>query len=215
MWSLNRQLQCKSVKIYRAQTPQNLALTKISAKRAHPRGGSTQKYLWHPQQSNFLHLCTVFKFWLLLGLHPLLFGVVLSQGCARFLDFMQNFSEHQVLWSLCSVDFHTLTLQLPIQTPHSVAPKLQVFVSSLQNCQNFRKTSTPLGNSGYGSGIKNSEFSSYRMPLQLHLAHCGVNLFFFLNEEILLQLDELDELNKITCAWIGLNCSLTQTQNTF
>ena len=29
MWSLNRQLQCKSVKIYRAQTPQNLALTKI------------------------------------------------------------------------------------------------------------------------------------------------------------------------------------------
>ena len=29
MKSLNRQLQCKSVKIYRAQTPQNLALTKI------------------------------------------------------------------------------------------------------------------------------------------------------------------------------------------
>ena len=37
MWSLNRQLQCKSVKIYRAQTLQYLALTKISAKRAHPR----------------------------------------------------------------------------------------------------------------------------------------------------------------------------------
>ena len=35
------------------------------------------------------------------------------------------------MWSLCSVDFHTLTLQLPIQTPHSVAPELQVFVSSL------------------------------------------------------------------------------------
>ena len=29
MWSLNKQLQYKSVKIYRAQTPQNLALTKI------------------------------------------------------------------------------------------------------------------------------------------------------------------------------------------
>ena len=29
MWSLNRQLQCKSVKIYWAQTPQNLVLTKI------------------------------------------------------------------------------------------------------------------------------------------------------------------------------------------
>ena len=46
--------------------------------------------------------------------------------------FCWNFSEWQILWSLCSVDFHTLTLQLPIQTPHSVAPELQVFVSSLK-----------------------------------------------------------------------------------
>ena len=34
-------------------------------------------------------------------------------------------------------------IQLPIQTPHSVAPQLQVFVSSLEKCQNFSKTSTP------------------------------------------------------------------------
>ena len=61
-----------------------------------------------------------------------------SSICAKF------FSEHQILWSLCSVDFHTLTLQLPIQTLHSVAPELQVFVSSLENCQNFSKTSTSL-----------------------------------------------------------------------
>ena len=47
-------------------------------------------------------------------------------------SFWWNFSERQILWSLCSVDFHTLTLQLPIQTPHSVAPELQVFVSSLK-----------------------------------------------------------------------------------
>ena len=60
-----------------------------------------------------------------------------------FPDFVKNSCECQILWSLCSVDFHTLTLQLPIQTPHSVAPELQVFVSSLQNCQNFSKTSTP------------------------------------------------------------------------
>ena len=46
-------------------------------------------------------------------------------------SFCWNFSERQILWSLCSVDFHTLTLQLPIQTPHSVAPELQVSVSSL------------------------------------------------------------------------------------
>ena len=64
-------------------------------------------------------------------------------GCARFPQFVQNFSERQTLWSLCSVDFHTLTLQLPIQTPYFVAPELQVFVSSLENCQNFGKTSTP------------------------------------------------------------------------
>ena len=54
----------------------------------------------------------------------------IALGCARFPEFTQNFSERQILWSLCSVDFHTLTLQLPIQTPHSVAPELQVFVSS-------------------------------------------------------------------------------------
>ena len=65
-------------------------------------------------------------------------------GCARFPDFVKNSSERQILWSLCSVDFHTLTLQLPIQTLHSVAPEIQVFVSSLQNRQNFSKTSTPL-----------------------------------------------------------------------
>ena len=65
--------------------------------------------------------------------------------CARFPKFVQNFSERQILWSLCSVDFHTFTLQSPIQTLLSVAPELQVFVSSLENCQNFSKTSTPLG----------------------------------------------------------------------
>ena len=49
------------------------------------------------------------------------------------------------LWTIeHSVDFHTFTLQLPIQTPHSVAPELQVFASSLQNCQNFSKMGTPL-----------------------------------------------------------------------
>ena len=66
------------------------------------------------------------------------------QGCARFPELTQNFSERQILWSLCSVDFHTFTLQLPIQTLHSGAPELQVFVSSLENCQNFSKKSAPL-----------------------------------------------------------------------
>ena len=48
-------------------------------------------------------------------------------GVLVFLKFTQNSTERQVLWSLCSVDFHTLTLQLPIQTPHSVASELPSF----------------------------------------------------------------------------------------
>ena len=61
-------------------------------------------------------------------------------GGARFPEFTHNFSEFQILWSLCFVDFHTFTLQLPVQTLHSLAPELLVFVSSLGNCPNFRKT---------------------------------------------------------------------------
>ena len=37
---------------------------------------------------------------------------------------------------------------------------------------------------------------------------------FFQNEEIFVQLDELDELDRITHAWIGFNYSLTQAQKT-
>ena len=42
-----------------------------------------------------------------------------------------KYFEFHILWSLSSVDFHTLTLQLPIQTPNYVEPELQAFVSSL------------------------------------------------------------------------------------
>ena len=69
------------------------------------------------------------------------------QVCARFPEILQTFSERQILWSLCLVDFHTLTLQLSIQTLHSMVPELQVFVGSLENRQNFSKTSTPQENS--------------------------------------------------------------------
>ena len=37
----------------------------------------------------------------------------------------------------------------------------------------------------------------------------------FLNEEILVQLDELDKLDRITHTWIGFNYSLKQAQKTF
>ena len=41
------------------------------------------------------------------------------------------------------------------------------------------------------------------------------NLVFFQKEDNFVQLDELDELDRITHAWIGFNCSLTQAQKTF
>ena len=49
------------------------------------------------------------------------------------LIFLQNFSERQILWSLCSVVFRALTLKLPIQTILSVALKLPVSLSSAEN----------------------------------------------------------------------------------
>ena len=66
------------------------------------------------------------------------------QGCTRFPEILQNFSERHILWSLCSVVFHTLTLKLPIQTSLSVAPKLPVSARSHEKHPNFRKTSTPV-----------------------------------------------------------------------
>ena len=42
-------------------------------------------------------------------------------------SFCWNFTECQILWSLCSVDFHTLTLQLPFQTQKFCGSELQVF----------------------------------------------------------------------------------------
>ena len=51
-------------------------------------------------------------------------------GCACFPEFLHNFSERHILWSLCSVVFHALTLKLPIQTSLSVAPKLPVSLCS-------------------------------------------------------------------------------------
>ena len=49
-----------------------------------------------------------------------------NQGCACFPELLQNFSESQIFWSLCSVVFQALTLKLPVQTSLSLAPKLPV-----------------------------------------------------------------------------------------
>ena len=58
------------------------------------------------------------------------------QGCTRFHEFLENFSESQILWSLCSVVFHALTLKLPVQTLLSVVPKLPVSLHSGEKVKN-------------------------------------------------------------------------------
>ena len=62
--------------------------------------------------------------------------VCFYRGCAGFGEIWQIYFEFQILWNLSLVDFHTLTLQLPIQTENYVAPERQVFVNSLEISKN-------------------------------------------------------------------------------
>ena len=64
-------------------------------------------------------------------------------GCACFYQFLQNFSECQILWSLCWVVFHALTLKLTIQTSLSVVPKIQFPVRSFENVKILGKKANP------------------------------------------------------------------------
>ena len=75
------------------------------------------------------------------------------QGCACFPEFLQHFSERQILWSLCLVGFHALTLKLPIQTSLSVTPKLPVSLRSGEKCQNFFKKPSWDSSVGRASGL--------------------------------------------------------------
>ena len=82
----------------------------------------------------------------LLAVSSMVFSVNNQQtrGVLVLLKFCKNsVSASQILWSLCSVVFHALTLKLPIQTPHFVAPELSVSLSSHEKSPNFRKTRTP------------------------------------------------------------------------
>ena len=104
--------------------------------------------LSYEKKSKFVKI--KFYFWCFVNKHVflskshLLWHSCIPRGVLVFLNLCGNFTERQILLSLCSVDFHTFTLQLPIRTLHSVAPELQVFVSSLENCQDFSKPTTPL-----------------------------------------------------------------------
>ena len=87
------------------------------------------------------------KGWLLCGWIQITWCTFSAQLPTRrvlvLLIFSQNFSEPQILWSLCWVVFHALTLKFPIQTLLSVVPKLPVYTCSGEKCENFSKTSTP------------------------------------------------------------------------
>ena len=54
-------------------------------------------------------MCNVHPQYLCSSIGWYFFGSNKNQGCARF-EFLQNFSEYQILWSLCSVVFHALTV---------------------------------------------------------------------------------------------------------
>ena len=70
----------------------------------------------------------------------------LCRGVCSFSSICAKFSERQILWSLCSVDFHTVYIAIAYSnSTFCGAWTSQVFVSSLENCPNFRKTSTPQG----------------------------------------------------------------------
>ena len=58
--------------------------------------------------------------------------------CSFLLGTLQNFSERQIVWSLCLVVFHALTLKLPIQTSLSVVSKLPLSLSSAEKLCKFQ-----------------------------------------------------------------------------
>ena len=64
-------------------------------------------------------------------------------GCARFPEFLQNFSERQILWSLYLVVFHALTLKLPIQISLAQASKLPISLRSGEKVKNSWKRAHP------------------------------------------------------------------------
>ena len=84
-----------------------------------------------------------------------------TQGCACFPEFLQNFSERQILWNLCLAVFHALTLKLPIRTSLPVVPKLPVYVRSGEKCRKFRKTNTTQDG---GQKWKKKSFNRSRLP---------------------------------------------------
>ena len=89
-------------------------------------------------------------------------------------SFCWNCTEHQILRSLCSVDFHTLTLQLPIQTPHSGVCSF---------CWNFEWTH------------KNLEFRHHRMlSLNRQLQCKSVKIYWAQTSQYL-------ALTKISAKW--------------
>ena len=71
-----------------------------------------------------VYSCSYFTFWTTSPRILVQFGGMLVS---------LKFTERQILWSFCSVDFHTLTLQLPIQIQNSVAPELPSFCEFTSN----------------------------------------------------------------------------------
>ena len=102
------------MKNYRAQTPQNLALSKILQnfrKTSTPlKKGANFRInyheLWQPTKSVNVNPVTKLiniKFQM---------TFICALRCARFHEILQNFSEGQIFWSLCSVDFLAFNIEI-------------------------------------------------------------------------------------------------------
>ena len=109
-------------------------------------------------------------------------------GCARFAEIWLKYFEFHILWSLSSVDFHTLTLQLPIRTPNSVAPELQVFLSSLAI---LAKRAHPWSKKEFGPRVAGAwvpawtlapPFVRHRLPAWYDIL-CEKNFSYFLDRK--------------------------------
>ena len=88
-------------------------------------------------------------------------------------NFLRNFREGQILWSLCLVVFLALTLKLLIQTSLSVAPELPVSLRSGENVKIPENKHTP----GFFAGVGGE--NPPRMTIVLTLANLSRNSRYY------------------------------------
>ena len=75
------------------------------------------------------------------------------QGCACFPEFLQHFSERQILWSFVLGSFSCFNIEIAYSNFTFCDPKLPVSLRSGEKCQNFRKKPSWDSSVGRASGL--------------------------------------------------------------